>query len=393
MKLIISFLLLLVAIGFHIYLAIHYYDFVFAASGSDSVCNLNSLFNCDSVTASRFSAFLGIPMALWGAVTNAILAILVLGWIIRWTDELARLARYTLWLSLFIALTSVVMGALSTLVIGTYCIFCIGTYVISFVVAYLIGTSQEESEKSSSEYLKELFGPAWQYLGLLAAIPVLSFFINNSLMLKYGAGDIDRVVRTRIAEWKINPEVQFTTPASFKAGASDEEAKFIITEFADFLCIHCKNAKPSIQAFMRSRPDVQVHFYSFPLDGSCNDVVTGRNGMPCLLAKATYCAESVSQQGWALHNLLFLNQEKFQRAGTLDNARKILGDLQLSVGIQADDHKECIESPDTHEAIKAQAKAGHDAGVQGTPSFFINGRKLDRAQVLPILEAAYATVK
>lgn len=389
MKLISAFILLLVAIGLHAYLAIHYYDFIFAASGSDSVCNINSLLNCDSVTASRFSSLYGIPMAIWGATTNLVLAIMVFGWAISWTDNTQQLGRYSFWLSLFVAFMSVIMGTLSSVVIGTYCIFCIGTYFISFLVTFLLWSSLEESNKSTTDYIREAFAPPFTYIIFLLSIPVLSFLLNNSLLLKYGAGDVDRIVRIRVAEWKINPQVQFTAPPSFVAGASDEQARFVISEFADFLCIHCKSAKPSIRAFLQSRPDVQLRFYSFPLDGTCNEAISGRSGIPCLAAKATYCAESLNEKGYVLHNLLFDKFESLQRAGTMENARRIVSETQEQIGLNPQEQLECVESVETHEAILSQARMGVEIGVQGTPSFFVNGRRLDRAQMLPILEGAY----
>ncbi len=87
MKLKVALLTVAIAIGLHIYLALHYYQLNFGLLTSESLCNVNELFNCDNVTASRFSALLGMPIALWGAVTNFILALLIMGWILGWSND------------------------------------------------------------------------------------------------------------------------------------------------------------------------------------------------------------------------------------------------------------------------------------------------------------------
>jgi uncharacterized membrane protein len=77
MKLKIALLLTLVAIGIHTYLTLHYYDLNYGAGSADSICNINAKLNCDAVAASSYSTFLKTPLALWGAVTNTMLLILL----------------------------------------------------------------------------------------------------------------------------------------------------------------------------------------------------------------------------------------------------------------------------------------------------------------------------
>ena len=49
----------------HLNLTQHYYPLKFGYASGQSICNLNSKFDCDAVSASAYSAFAGIPLSVW----------------------------------------------------------------------------------------------------------------------------------------------------------------------------------------------------------------------------------------------------------------------------------------------------------------------------------------
>ncbi|MCB0350739.1 MAG: hypothetical protein KDD38_06115, partial [Bdellovibrionales bacterium] len=211
MKLKAALLSVSVAIGLHIYLALHYYQLNFGLLTGESLCNVNDLFNCDTVTASSFSAVFGIPIALWGAATNAVLAILIMGWILGWTSDPARQGRYTLWLSGLVAATSVVMGSISTFFIGSFCLFCMGTYLTSFIAFALIYKSQEADSRTSRQYFTEAFSSGKSILYFLIAIPAVTVFFHYSYTSKVGASEMGKAARLSVADWKAAPTVDLSS--------------------------------------------------------------------------------------------------------------------------------------------------------------------------------------
>jgi protein-disulfide isomerase/uncharacterized membrane protein len=384
--------LIAVAIGFHLYLAEHYYDLSFGQISEQSSCNINSKFNCDAVSASSFSSLLGVPIALWGAITNLVFFSIALLWFLGWSNDLARIRTFTLWLSGFIAAVSVVMGSISTVLIGTFCLYCIGTYVISFVAFALVLTTKEPGQREPLTYLKELFGPARSYLIFILAIPLAGFFFHRSYISKVGAADLPVIVKSSLAEWQTNPIVDLSTAkASIVSGPDD--SKMVITEFADFRCGHCKQASQTLKAFLSSRPDVQMRFFNFPLDGACNEAIQRSDGISCWLAKATFCAETKGQAGQIVHDAIFAKQEEINKNTNLEFAKDAIRNTLEALNVPAAELNDCIASPETDTAIRAQAKAGRDAGISGTPTFFVNGRKLSRGQLLPVLEAVYKATR
>ena len=57
-----------------------------------------------------------------------------------------------------------------------------------------------------------------------------------------------------------------------------------------------------------------------------------------------------------------------------------LQDYAASIGLDADDFSACLDDPVTYEAVGAQLQRGIDLGVRGTPTFFINNKRISGAQ-------------
>jgi protein-disulfide isomerase len=88
-------------------------------------------------------------------------------------------------------------------------------------------------------------------------------------------------------------------------------------------------------------------------------------------AEAGMCA---NEQGkfWPYHDRLFANQ---QRLGAND-----LKQHAVDLGLDAARFNACFDSHKYTPLVEADINAGNDAGVNGTPAFFINGRMISGAQ-------------
>ncbi len=378
----------LTAIGLHSYLAWNYYPLKFARSAGESLCNINATFNCDAVAASSFSSLLGIPMALWGAITNIVFLIILLIYALKLTDNKEKTLRNAIYLATFIAVTSIVMGGISALYIKTLCLFCIGAYLCSFIIIAALWGQTTVTTKLFKEDFLTIFSANKNFLILLAVIPLMSVILHKSMLRQYGGEQLERVINSSIYEWGENPQQTFSAQPSVAMGPEKDKAKLVISEFADFLCGHCKHAAPSLHAFSQSHPDVRFEFFSFALDGECNDVVTRTVGAPCVLAKAVYCGNK-AKVGWQVHDTAFHHQDKFFEARTAPAALKTLKELLKDTIKDWNSFATCIESDEALEAIKSQGKSGEQSGVKGTPTVFANGKKLPRGQLIPVLEALY----
>ncbi len=88
-------------------------------------------------------------------------------------------------------------------------------------------------------------------------------------------------------------------------------------------------------------------------------------------AEAARCAGAQGAY-WEYHDMLFMAQPFFSRAELENYAGRL--------GLKADAFGACLDSGRFREAIEADQQEGRAAGVQGTPTFFVNGVKLEGNQ-------------
>ena len=105
-----------------------------------------------------------------------------------------------------------------------------------------------------------------------------------------------------------------------------------------------------------------------------------------------FCAEK-QQQGWYFHDLVFNKQAEYRSLGSTVRYKTALQSWSKSNPIQWTQMQTCLDSEEAQEAMTRMGQLGDKVGVRGTPAFYINGRSLSRAQLLPVLRAAYESLK
>lgn len=370
------------------YLTLHYYPIKFGFSSGESVCNVNAKFNCDAVAASSYSSLLGVPLSLWGASTAAVLFFLVLlGWL-EWTDHPERVRRGALFLAGLNLLASVVMGSVSFGLLQTYCLFCLALYALSLVIflAYK-GAVRESFWSGIKADIPHWFSDTKIVLISLLAIPAFAFMGDRMFMQNLGSAEVTKLINESIREWETAPKQEFVAKPSLTMGPPSDKAVMTLVEFADFRCSHCKHASYSLDSFLIAHPDVRFEYYSFPLDGACNEKIESNNGISCRLAQTVVCAEKEGK-GWPMHHALFAAQDEVNRLGTVAEVDVLLSKRVSELGMNWETVERCLIDPATIDSVKAQAKQGALVNVMGTPTIFANGRQLGRAQLTPVLSKA-----
>jgi protein-disulfide isomerase len=152
-------------------------------------------------------------------------------------------------------------------------------------------------------------------------------------------------------------------------GAKD--AKVTVVEFSDFECPYCSRATPQVQALLDAFPnDVAVYFLHFPLSFH-------QQAMPAAIA--SQCA-NLQGKFWEMHDKIFAAQQNLASAPYSGFATEL--------GLDAAKFEACVKDPATAEFVKADMKQGEVAGVEGTPSFYLNG--VQYAQGIPTVDAVKA---
>ncbi len=373
-------LTLLITIGLFIYLTMHHYAVKLGLSGN-SLCSINEKLNCDAAATSSFSEFLGIPVAILGAAFHFILFGFILFLKFDWLEKGPYSLATLRFLLLLAAVTSIVMGFISAVYIKVYCPFCIATYLFSFINLALGWNLFVSTDKINAA---NYFTAYRSHLVLLLAIPALAWVVNGMLQENYGLAEMKKLIPEKIMQWKASPEYAFN-PAEglIKKGS---ESKITLVEFADFKCPHCKNAATTIDSFLKGNPKVTFIFKPFPLDGSCNKAIpTKGDGSRCTLAAWTLCAEKNEQRGWDVHRWIFEKQEQLSQVVDL---KPYLVELEKDLKINGAQLATCSDSSETYDLMYRLAEEGNKAQVSGTPTIYMNGKKLPYGHFLDILKTA-----
>ncbi len=141
-----------------------------------------------------------------------------------------------------------------------------------------------------------------------------------------------------------------------RKGASG--AKVRVVEFADYQCPYCSRAADAMRSLAKRYGDrVEFAYRNFPL----------RNMHPDA-DRAAQAAQCAARQGkfWEMHDKLYGAQDKLDLESMLAHGKDLGLDMAKLEG--------CLNNGETAAEIEADLKEATDLGVEGTPSFFINGR-------------------
>ena len=132
-----------------------------------------------------------------------------------------------------------------------------------------------------------------------------------------------------------------------------------IVVFDDFECPYCAKAVPLLKQVQGAYPkQANLVFKNFPLKMHKNAVTAAIAGL------------AANRQGkfWPLHDLLFENYNSL-------NPQKIT-DLAKQAGLNMAQFEKDQRDPKLAQQVQDEIRQGRDIGVRGTPTIFINGRRV-----------------
>lgn len=138
------------------------------------------------------------------------------------------------------------------------------------------------------------------------------------------------------------------------------DASIVIVEFSDFQCPYCFDAFPVIREVVNAyHDDIKFIFRDFP--------ITSSHPYAQKAAEAGECAQAQGKF-WEMHDKMFLNQNDLSTASLIRYADE--------TGLESVSFAECLNLGQFAAEVEQDLTDGLLAGVDGTPTFFINGRKL-----------------
>ena len=154
-------------------------------------------------------------------------------------------------------------------------------------------------------------------------------------------------------------------------------AKVKITEYADFQCPSCAAMAPTVEDLLAKYPnDIELTFKHFPL--------TQIHRRALLAAKVS---EAAGKQGkfFEMHDKLFIGQSMWASNSKAD---EIFVGYATELGLDIEQFKTDLKDATIAAKIKSDQAEGIKNDVQGTPTFFVNGLKVENGLFVTTVEAA-----
>ncbi len=160
----------------------------------------------------------------------------------------------------------------------------------------------------------------------------------------------------------MDKSVPLTRPVSAHDNAAGPaDAPLTLVEYGDYQCPYCGAAYPVVKRLQkRLGKKLRFVFRNFPL--------TEAHAYALIAAEA---AEAAALQGkfWEMHDLLFEEQALLKP--------EIISSWAKRIGSNSDKFENDIKQGVVEKRIKEDRQSGIRSGVNGTPTFFINGTRYD----------------
>lgn len=146
-------------------------------------------------------------------------------------------------------------------------------------------------------------------------------------------------------------------------------AAVTLVEYGDFQCPACASYYPLVKQLETDfDANAQFVFRHFPLKRTHPNAEI-----------AAYAAEAAGKQGkfWEMHDVLFERQKEWSLK---PNARGALRGYAEELGLNGEQFENDLSTEDVKNAVREDMESGLAAGVNATPTFFLNGVKLESPQ-------------
>ncbi len=158
-------------------------------------------------------------------------------------------------------------------------------------------------------------------------------------------------------------------PAPTGVTLGPDSAPVQITEFSDFQCPWCARfailTEPDVRQRLIPTGKVRWRYMNFPLPPDLHpNTAAAHLVAACALAQGKF---------WEMHDQLYMNQNEWAAER---NPMKLFLQYAARLGLNTDTLRVCVAAKRPWPQIQAEKCEGIRLGVQGTPTFFVNGRQL-----------------
>jgi uncharacterized membrane protein/predicted DsbA family dithiol-disulfide isomerase len=362
-----------------------YAIYLMLTPNSNNFCSLNSFINCGHIMNSKESVFFDIPVA-WFGLCYYLWILSTATWVMFFKKKDHYLLLVGLLISLLATLFSFYKAWQMIFVLKSVCIICLGMYAaILLILFFFIRLTRsfllsrfEGNRVRLSFYMHGLFSVlivfCASYLiirsGIIHASPVGTKNSKDQMQASGYRNQAEIVARHFMQPVKIFSFLENGEKAIKIPVTGPISAKISIIEFSDFECPYCKSAASVLDdILLEFGSSVKLYFMHYPLTGHRNANMAAR--------AAIYAQNKGRFKDF--HNDLFEQQESLNE----DSIMK----LSVKYGWDSSAFRRAILSDTMQNLLTKYIAYGKLAQVDGTPTIYINGRRVEQWQDLEAVRA------
>jgi len=342
-----------------------------------SFCDVSATISCTQVYASRFSTVGGVPVAIFGAIAFVAAALLAIGGLTARQTVREAIPGYLLVLSTLSLAVILYLGYASFVLLKAVCLLCLTTYA-AVIGLFVVSAAATKVPMAS------LPRRAGRDLRVLAASPLALALV---VLFVAGAGGTlalfprevvsaagvpqpaapivaTQTQRSEFERWyAAQPRVPLAVPT--------DGAKVLIVKFNDYQCPACAQSflqyKPILAKCDAEHPGaVKLVLKDYPLNRDCNGNI-GQTLHPsaCDAAVAVRLART-HDRGEAMENWFYTHQPEMTPPAVRQAAR----DIGQVTDFDA-------QYASALSLVRSDVALGGTLALRGTPTFFINGVRID----------------
>ena len=340
-----------------------------------SFCDISETVSCEAVLQSSYATVRGIPVAAGGVIWSVLVLLIAARGMRRDNADTYAAAAGYIFVLATVALSAVLyLAYASFFVIGKACPLCMTMYVAVVGIFLISGGISMALSALPSRLGRDLRSMATSptpaviaILFIVGSVSLVAFFPRAEEQTVTATGEVyttptETIDPDQLAEFNkwidSQPRVNVPVPAN--------GAQVLIVEFLDYQCPSCRQAYLEYKGIVaKYQNDAKVRFVSmdFPLDSECNTAAI--HPAACEGAAAVRMAKAKGK-GAEMADYLFSNQEKMTPTWVKDSAKSVAGITDFDA-----------QYPKVLDQVRADAALGRQLDVQGTPTFFINGIKVN----------------
>lgn len=188
----------------------------------------------------------------------------------------------------------------------------------------------------------------------IVGVFIILFFALIGLLRRGGLGPDEDILG--VAESEVSIADHFR---------GNQDAEVVLVEYSDFQCPACVSSYPLVKQLADDFSDkIKIIYKHFPLSQH-------KNAKP-----AAFAAEAAGLQGkfWEMHDMLL---EKHGVWANAQNVKEIFVEFARNLNLDEGKFLQDFDSQPVKSKVNSDYQRGASLGVPGTPSFFLNGAKLE----------------